>query len=119
MAKAIHWPEGFQDAVLAEQPDTVYCAIRPGTLYFDNHYWVDGEIVDIRVNHEKVRKGMIVGDLKCCAIGELSPAELEKHKPGIQTPAAILEHLNFRYPDGPFSLDSKITLVYYKPLAAE
>ena len=64
MAKAINWPTQFRDEVLGEDTDTLRCALRLGTLYYDNQYWVPDAVVDIRVNHLKIRKAKIAGDLK-------------------------------------------------------
>ena len=117
MAKAINWPKGFEEIVSSENTDQVFCALRPGRLYYDNSYWVDGEVVDIRVDQATVRQGVVVGELKCCAIQDLSPDDLASHKRGLQTPEAIVRHLSERYGQ-PVSSADEVTVVYYKNLAS-
>jgi len=117
MAKAINWPHQFREAVLNEGVDTLQVAVRPGTLYFDHGYWVDGEEVDIRVNHLKVRKAVIEGDLRKTVIAELTHEELQALKPGLQTPEALLTYLTETYPmhdAQPFTPASEITVVRYR-----
>ncbi|MGE0199882.1 MAG: hypothetical protein AB7P76_02805 [Candidatus Melainabacteria bacterium] len=122
MAKAINWPAQFREAVLNEPADSLHTAVRPGALYFDHGYWVDGEEVDIRVNHLKVRKAVIEGDLRKAAIAELTGDELQMLKPGLQTPEAVLDFLTATYPthEGqPFTLATPVTVVRYRNRAID
>lgn len=120
MAKTINWPQQFLETVKAEDTDTVKCALRLGTLYFDNQYWSEGEVVDIRVEHQIVRQGQIVGDLKACTIAELSPEDLEAYKQGFQSPQEIIQLLERTY-NKPVDENTVVTAVYYKnlPISSE
>jgi hypothetical protein len=64
MAKAINWPLEFHEEVLSEDSDHPKIALRIGDLYFNNGYFANNEVVDIRVNHKIVRKAVITDDLK-------------------------------------------------------
>ena len=118
MAKAINWPKVFEPIIRDEGTLQVFCALRPGRLYYDNRYWVDGEVVDIRADQNIVRQGVVIGDLKCCAIRELTPDDLTKHKPGLQNVDAIVRHLSERYSNA-FDPSDEVTVVYYKNLELE
>jgi hypothetical protein len=75
MAKAIHWPLAFREEVLREDSEQLRLAVRLGDLYFANRYWVPDEIVDIRVNHKKIRQAVIVGDLRQLPLKTLGAAD--------------------------------------------
>lgn len=113
MAKAINWPRQYRETVLAEDTDTLRAALRLGALYYEGRYWVDQERVDIRVNHLKIRKALIQGDLKLCAIEELSPSDLQALKPGMDSVAAVVNYLKETYQQ-PVNASSQVTVVYYK-----
>jgi hypothetical protein len=115
MAKAIHWPLQFRDEVLAEDCETVFCAFRLGRLYFDNQFWVDGEIVDIRVNHLKVRKAVVVGELVLCKLSELTTEMLAAQKTPLQTLEASIQFLASNYNQS-VTEETLITVVFYKNL---
>jgi len=115
MAKAIHWPKEFEAIVRSEDTTALCCAIRPGTLYYDNRYWVEGEVVDIRVNHEIIRKAVVVGEMKCGSINSLNASDFSAHKPGLQSVEAIVKHLSERY-EQDFFPESAVSVVYYKNL---
>lgn len=113
MAKAINWPQAYRTEVLAEDCDTERCAFRLGNLYYDNCYWVDGEVVDIRVNHLKVRKALVVGDLKQCPVGQLGAREWNAQKSDLKSVSAVLAFLSRTY-DQPVDENTLVTVVYYK-----
>lgn len=115
MAKAIHWPLQFRDEILADSVEKRCSAIRLGTLYYDNQYWVSDEVVDIRVNHKKIRKGVVVGELKCCMVGELTAADLAAYRQGFTNPQAVAEYLAANY-NQPVDEATIVTVVYYKNL---
>jgi hypothetical protein len=115
MAKAINWPAAYRNEILGEDTDTLRCAVRLGTLYYDNRFWADGEVVDIRVNHLKVRKGIVHGDLKACPIQDLTPAELAALKSDLKTPEALATFLATTY-NQPVDLQTVVTLVFYRNL---
>lgn len=113
MTKAINWPLPFRQEVIEEPDNTLYCAFRLGRLYYDNHYWVDGEEVDIRVNHKIIRKAVVVGQLKCCPIRELTPEDYAAQKKSLQTMEAVIEFLAQTYQQ-PVTPDTEVTVVYYQ-----
>lgn len=115
MAKAINWPLAFYNEVLAEDCEQLRSAFRLGTLYYDHHYWTAGEIVDIRVNHLKVRQGRIEGDLKRYRLKELGADDLQCQKTALQTQATVQAFLQETYQQT-VTEDSWITVVTYKNL---
>jgi hypothetical protein len=115
MAKAINWPQQFRDEVIAEDTEQVRCAFRLGKLYYENRYWVPDEVVDIRVNHRSIRKGLVVGDLRQCAIRHLSDEDLRCQKKSLQTQAAIIQYLSETYTQ-PVDENTWVTIVSYKNL---
>jgi hypothetical protein len=113
MAKAINWPLAFREEVLTEDTSTLRCALRLGTLYFDNRYWVPDEVVDIRVNHLKIRPASVVGDLKSCAIKDLTADDRAALKRDLSSTEAVIDFLKNTYQQ---SVDENtvVTVVYYK-----
>jgi hypothetical protein len=120
MAKAINWPLQFRDEVIAEDCETARCAFRLGDLYYENRYWVPDEVVDIRVDHKKIRKAVVVGDLRRCAIRDLSPEDLRCQKRMLQTKEAVIRFLAETY-NQPVDENTPVTIVSYKnqPVIAE
>jgi len=80
MGKAINWPEQFYDEVISENSDDVRIALRLGSLYYNNNYYEPNEVVDIRVNHKIVRRGVIVDNMKLMPIRDLDEDLLKKYK---------------------------------------
>lgn len=120
MAKAINWPAAFRDEVLGEDTHTLRCALRPGDLYYIHRYWVPDEVVDIRVNHRKIRKATIVGDLKLCSLSELTADDLAALKTPLRSVPQLIEYLTQTYPQaGLANEQTPVTLVYYKNLAID
>jgi len=115
MAKAINWPKAFRDEILAEDTEQIYCAFRLGTVYYDGGYWVDGEEVDIRCNHLKLRRAIIHGALKACPIETLTDDDLAHQKKALQSVPAVVSFLAQTY-DQPVTPETVITVVYYKNL---
>lgn len=113
MSKAINWPAAYRQTVLEEDTDTLRCAFRLGRLYYDHTYWVDGEEVDIRVNHKIIRKGVIVGALKCCPISQLAPADFAAQKAGVQSIDEAVAFLTQTY-NQPVTPSTEVTVVYYR-----
>jgi hypothetical protein len=120
MAKAINWPLQFRDEIIAEDTEREYCALRLGNLYYDNRYWVPDEIVDIRVNHKKIRKACIVGDLRQYPIRELPAEDLRRLKRDLQNREAIIRFLAETY-NQPVDENTPVTIVTYRnhPLVPE
>ncbi len=115
MAKAINWPLVFREEVIAEDCDALRVACRLGSLYYENRYWVPDEIVDIRVNHKKIRKAKVVGDLRQCALKELTAEDFQRLKSTLKTPEALGRFLSETYAQ-PVDADTLITLVTYQNL---
>lgn len=115
MAKAINWPKQFREAILAEDSQSVFCAIRLGELYYEGQYWVSGEEIDIRCNHLKIRRAVIVDDLKLCRIQELLVEDLTKFRAGIDTVPLVVQYLADTY-NQPVNENTVVTVVYYKNL---
>lgn len=113
MAKAINWPSQFRDEVINEPEEGVRTAFRLGRLYYDNRYWVDGEEIDIRVNHKVIRKAVIVGDLKCSPIKELHETDLAAQKQALRTRDAVIQFLSQTY-NQPVTPETEVTIVYYQ-----
>lgn len=115
MGKAIHWPQVFRDEVLSEDTEAKRGAIRLGRLYFDNQYWVNGEAILIRVNHLIVRPAIVVDELKCCKIEDLTPQDYEALKSSLRNQEALMTFLAQNY-NQPVNPQTEITVVYYKNL---
>jgi hypothetical protein len=115
MAKAINWPLQFRDEILKEDCETLRCAFRLGALYYENQYWVDQEIVDIRVNHLKLRKGIVVGSVQQKPLSALGPDELTPQKITLQNKEAVKQFLEATYGQS-VEDETPITIVYYKNL---
>ncbi len=113
MAKAINWPLQFRDEVIAEDCEQERVALRLGELYYQNRYWVPDEVVDIRVNHKKIRKAVVQGDLRQCAIGDLTDADLARQKSTLRSREALIRFLAETY-NQPVNEQSLVTIVTYK-----
>ncbi len=120
MAKAINWPAHFRQEVIDEPAGELKTAFRLGRIYFDNQYWVDGEEVDIRVNHKVIRKAIIQGELKCCRIDQLDARDYQLQKSNLNDMHAVIDFLAKTY-NQPVTPDTEITVVYYtnRPLDPE
>lgn len=116
MAKAINWPEKFYDEIMAEDIDKPKIAIRIGSLYFDNGYYVNGEIVDIRVNHKIVRKGQIVEEMRITKIKDLSQNDIEMYKSTLQRKSDIIGFLSANY-NQHIDEENIVTVITYKNFA--
>ena len=115
MAKAINWPPRFREEIIAEDSAAERCALRLGSLYYDNRYWVPDEVVDVRCNHKKIRKAMVVGDLQQFPAGELPGEILNRLKSGLQTPEAVINWLAETYAQ-PVDAATPVTVVTYRNL---
>lgn len=114
MAKSINWPLTFLSVVQTEPENQPFLAVRLGTLYFDNQYWVPDEIVDIRVNHEIVRQGKVVSPVQLTTVSELTSQQLAQLKPSLQSIDALINFLQSTYqPETPVLPETEITLVEY------
>ncbi len=120
MAKAIHWPRVFREEILAEDSESLFSAFRLGRFYYEGRYWAPDEEVDIRCDHLKIRRAIVRGDLKCCPIKDLSPADLKAQKPSLQTASDVVRFLGTHY-NQPVDENTEVTVVYYqnKPVVPE
>lgn len=120
MAKAINWPQQFRDEVIDEDSQSERIALRLGDLYYQNRYWVPDEVVDIRVNHKKIRKAVVMGDLRQCAIRDLTEDDLKRLKQSLQSREAIIHFLSETY-NQPVNEQTLVTVVTYRnqPLVPE
>ena len=115
MSKAINWSEQFLDEVMNEDDHIQKIALRIGSLYFDTKYYSNGEIVDIRVNHKIVRKGIIIDDLILCKISELDSEIIKGYKKELNSIDKITNFLSTNYNllvDG----NTEVTVIKYKNL---
>lgn len=116
MAKAINWSKEFYDEVMSEDMQAPRIAIRLGNIYYDNGYYTNNEIVDIRVDHKIVRQGVILGDLKLMKIKEISDEDLAKYKKGMANKKNLMNFLSKNY-NQQINEDNEVTLITYKNLA--
>ena len=118
MAKSINWPLAFLSDVQNEPEHQPFLALRLGSLYYDNQYWVPDEVVDIRVNHQIVRQGKITSPVRLLPLNALTPLELAQFKPSLQSVDALVHFLQSTYqPEVPVSLETVVTVVEYENLA--
>lgn len=115
MAKAINWPIQFRDEVLAEDCEQQRIALRLGQLYYENRYWVPDEIVDIRVDHKKIRQGRVLTELRQCPISEMSEEDFRRLKRSLQSPQAVVEFLATTYNQS-VDFNTPVTMVTYQNL---
>jgi len=118
MSKAINWPKEFYDEVISESMNIPRIAIRLGSVYFDNGYYTPNEIIDIRVNHKIVRKGMILGDIKLMKIKDISDEDFTKYKKSMLNKIDLINFLSKNY-NQQINEDSEVTLITYKNLEIE
>lgn len=113
MAKAINWPGQFREEIIAEDTQAEHIALRLGDLYYENRYWVPDEVVDIRVNHKKIRKATVIGDLRQCAIRELDEDDLSRLKQPLRSQQALIRFLAETYSQ-PVDETTLVTVVTYR-----
>jgi hypothetical protein len=118
MAKAINWPAGLTEHILAEDTHTPRFAFRLGTRYFAPPYWMPDEVVDIRVDQQWVRVGQVVGPLQLCPLGELPPDVFENQKPGFTHLGELIDTLTRHYQQA-VTADTLVTVVTYHNLPPE
>lgn len=118
MGKAINWSEEFYSEVINEDCETCKIALRPGTLYYDNGYYVKNEIVDIRVNHKFIRKAEIIENMKILKIKDLSNEFLLFYKKDLRRKPDIIDFLA-NYYKKPVNMDTIVTIITYKNLPVE
>ncbi|MFH0702726.1 MAG: hypothetical protein V2B14_04210 [bacterium] len=118
MAKAINWAEEFYDEIMKDDFDNAKTAIRLGSLYFDNAYYTDNEIIDIRVNHKIVRKAQIIGEMKLAKIKELLEDTLSIYKNILGEKCNIVNFLA-KYYNEPVDDETLVTIINYKNLSKE
>lgn len=115
MSKAINWPSQFLDEVINEKTNEIKVAFRLGNLYYDHHYYVEDEVVDIRVNHKVIRQGQIIGNMRLCKIKELSQDDFAKQKSTLKSVDDVVHYLADTYNEE-VGNSTVITVIYYKNL---
>jgi len=115
MAKAINWPKEFYDEIVAEDMTSPRLAVRLGSIYYDNGYYTNDEVIDVRVNHKIVRKAQITEELKLLKIKDIPAEELAKYKKGMDTKEAVINFLSKTY-NQQVNEDTQVTLINYKNL---
>ncbi|MDD3013959.1 MAG: hypothetical protein PHC34_09685 [Candidatus Gastranaerophilales bacterium] len=118
MAKAINWPQEFYEEIINEDSDNLKIALRIGDLYFNNGYFVDGEIVDIRVDHKIIRKALIIDDLKLYKIKDLPDNIVSLNKDRLKSKSEIISFLTNNY-NQPVDEETSVTVITYKNLPFE
>jgi len=118
MAKAINWPLEFYEEVINEDSESKRIALRVGSLYFDNGYYVNGEKVDIRVNHKITRKAVIADDLQLYKIKDLSEDFLLMNKSSLRSKPRIISFLSNNY-NQQIDEETVVTVVQYRNLPME
>lgn len=98
---------------MEESTDKLCAAFRLGRLYYDNHYWVSGDLVDVRVNHRIIRKAIVEGEMKCCPIKELDAGDYEAQKHSLKTMEAVIRFLSAQYNQA-VDPDTEVSVVYYR-----
>ena len=115
MAKAINWPLSFREEVIQEETDSLHLALRLGDLYYQNRYWVEDEVVDIRVNHKVIRKGVIVGDLRQMPLSQFSSEDFALLKSSLKDLSALQNFLSQTF-QTEVTPETAVTLVTYRNL---
>jgi len=118
MAKAINWPEEFYDEVMSEDSQTPKIALRIGSLYYDNGYFVPGEVVDIRVNHKAERRARIADEMFLSKIKDLREETLSMYKNRLKTAQSAAEFLKSNYMQD-IDDESHVTVITYINLPFE
>jgi hypothetical protein len=115
MSKAINWPKWLYDEIINEDSENIRTALRLGTIYFDNGYYVDGEIVDIRVDNKVVRKAVIVGNMHTSQIRDLSREVIGMYKDSLKLKSEIISFLSTNY-NKPVDDQTLVTVITYRNL---
>lgn len=115
MAKAINWPKEFYEEVIQEDQTSPKIAVRIGSILFDNAYFSDGEIIDIRVNHKIVRKGMILGEAQLKKIKELTDEDFSMCKKSMYSKSNLISFLSNNY-NLLVNDETSVTVITYKNL---
>lgn len=115
MAKAINWPKEFYEEVMMEDMTSPKIAVRLGNIYYENGYYTDKEVIDIRVNHKVVRKGLVLGDMQLLKINELSDEDMSKYKKSMQNKSNLINFLSKNY-NQQVNEDTEVTVITYQNL---
>lgn len=113
--KSINWPTAFRSWILEAPNHSVLKAPRLGRLYYDNHYWSDGDEVLIRCNHKVIRPALVVGHLLCKPLNQWTPRTMDGLPPSLQSLEQLIDYLANTYQQ-PVDETSEATLVSYQVL---
>ncbi|MFN8615309.1 MAG: hypothetical protein U0003_05305 [Vampirovibrionales bacterium] len=97
MPKAIHWPAPFRKIIENEDCETLFVAFRLGDFYYQGRYWQPHEVVDVRCNHRRVRQAVVVGDMTCTTVAQLTPEQWAQQKPGLRDLAGLTAFFETHY----------------------
>ncbi len=116
MSKAINWPARFYDEVTKEDVNVEKIVLRLGSLYFDNEYYKEGEIVNIRVDSKIIRDAVISTKMRLMKIKDLTEELLLKNKKDLQVKDKVINFLSKNYNE---SVDNEtlVTVIFYKNLS--
>jgi len=115
MPKTIQWNIEFTAEVMSEKTGSIYYAVRPGRLYYDNEYFKKGDVVDIRIVNKVVRKAMIQDELRLAKIKDLTQMDYNLLKPQINTKEKLKDFLARRY-NIDIGDSSEITIIPYNSM---
>lgn len=118
MAKAINWPQEFYEEIINEDSEYPKIALRIGDLYFNNGYFANGEVVDIRIDHKITRKAIIIDDLKIYKIKDLPQDIISTYKTRLKNKAEIISFLSTNY-NQQIDEETSVTVITYKNLPLE
>lgn len=118
MPKAINWPLEFYNEIINEDIEKPRIALRIGSLYFDTGYYVNGEIVDLRVNHKIVRKAQIIDDLKLYTIDQIPVELILLNKNKLHDKGNIIKFLSENY-NQTVDAETPVTVIKYRNLNIE
>lgn len=118
MPKAINWPIQFLDNVQNGQEQQSKIALRIGSLYYDNEYYCENEIIDIRVDHKIIRPGLINGKMELKAIKDLTQEDIQLYMEPLDSHEKIADFLGKNY-NKDVSLETIVTIIPYENLAID
>lgn len=115
MSKAINWPEKYKEEILNENKNEIKIALRLGTLYDENEYYKQDDIVDIRTGDTILRKAQIACPTKTTKIRNIATSDLYRLKEDLHSNESIVKFLSDTY-NKVVDEDTTVTIITYKNL---
>lgn len=115
MSKAINWPEKYAEEILKENKNEIKIAIRLGTLYDENEYYKQDDIVDIRTGDKILRKAQIACPTKTTKIKNIATSDLYRLKGDLHSNDSIVKFLTDTY-NKKVDEETTVTIITYKNL---